>query len=264
MKSDIRLIDYVQSLRANGRFLFLKNEAAQALKVSDNAIISSIKRLADKRKVAYLKKGLYQIITEEYSHSGSLPPEWFMDDLMEHLRVPYYIGLLTAASFYGASHQAPQVFQVVCQQKIPALIAGSLKINFYYSKHVCQTPTQQIKTPAGYVRVSTPEGTAFDLIRYFHQSGHINHVATVLSELADVINVNTLADVAENMPIFLTQRLGYILDHIERDHLIEPLHRLVSKRAKRYIPLRPDNPIEGAQKNDKWHVIVNEEIETDL
>jgi len=264
MKSYSYLIDYIHDLRRQGKYLFLKEEAAKALSVSNNAILLNISRLLKKKKVAHLKKGLYQIIPEEYEHMGSLPPEWFMDDLMAHLQVPYYIGLLTAASFHGAAHQAPQVFQVVCQHVIPPISVGRIHIRFYYSKNLSPIPTQDLKTPAGYVKVSTPEGTAFDLIRYLHQSGHLNHVATVLTELAGTIAPQKLIQVAKHLPIRYAQRLGYILDYLGYESLTESLHNLVSGKSLRYIPLRPDSPAQDADKNIKWHILINETIEADL
>src|SRR3990172_4716549 len=100
MKSYSYLIDYIEGLRKHGKYLFLKKEALQTLGISENALQKSIGRLSKKGKISYLKKGLYQIIPVEYESTGSLPPEWIIHDLMAHLGVPYYIGLLSAAAFH--------------------------------------------------------------------------------------------------------------------------------------------------------------------
>jgi len=264
MKKHDHLMDYVENLRKQGRYLFLKKEAAQAMAVSENAIQNSITRLSKKGKVGHLKKGLYQIIPVEYESAGSLPPEWFIHDLMAFLKVPYYIGLLSAAALHGAAHQAPQIFQVVCQKQIPDLHIGGLRISFYMSKDFSIIPTQDLKTPAGYVKVSTPEGTAFDLIRYFHQSGHLNHVATLLSELAEEIDPQKLAVVGQKLSLRYRQRLGYLLDTLGYESLTEPLHQLIFQKKLRYIPLRPDSPAQNVEKNTKWHIFINEIVEPDI
>jgi len=264
MKDKLRLIDYLQDLRKKGRYLFLKEEAAQALGLTDTAVLNSIHRLAKKGKLAHLKKGLYQIITEEYVNDGSLPPEWFIDELMIYLQVPYYVSLLSAASLHGSSHQAPQIFQVICGKVIPPLIVGSVKIVFYYSKNMMNIPTQKIKVPSGYMNVSTPEGTAFDLMRYLHQSGHLNHVATILSELAEVIDGDKLAIIGNQLSVRYGQRLGYILDALGFEELTTPLYEVISKKAPIYIPLRSDTDNEIIDKNPKWHINVNETLEIDI
>ena len=218
MKKHSYLLPYIEELRKQGRYLFIKKDALQTLNVSKNALQLSITRLCKKGKLGYIKKGLYQIIPIEYESIGSLPPEWIINDLMIHLGIPYYIGLLSAAALHGAAHQAPQIFQVICQKKIPDLILGKIKIFFYESKDFFTIPTQDLKTPAGYVKVSTPEGTAFDLIRYYHQSGHLNHVATILSELSEVMNPKKLPLIAQKLALCYSQRLGYLLDILKIVH----------------------------------------------
>jgi predicted transcriptional regulator of viral defense system len=262
MKKYSHLTDYMDSLRRQGKYLLLKDEATQALGVSDNALQNSISRLFKKGKIAYLKKGLYQIIPIEHEDAGSLPPEWIIDELMAHLDVPYYVGLLSAAAFYGATHQAPQIFQVVCQKAIPALTLGNFKICFYVSKDMSSIPIQEVKTPTGYMKVSTPEGTAFDLMRYPHQSEHLNHVAIVLNELAECMDAQRLTSIALKLSPYYSQRLGYLLDTLGHQALTEPLHQFISQKGLKYIPLRPDSPAQKAEKNKKWHILVNEKIKT--
>ena len=55
----------------------------------------------------------FMIIPAEYQKLGSLPPHWVIDSLMRYLKQDYYIGLLSAASFYGATEQQPMTFQVI-------------------------------------------------------------------------------------------------------------------------------------------------------
>jgi predicted transcriptional regulator of viral defense system len=264
MKNNLHLLQYVESLQRQGRYLFLKGEALKTLGISDSALKISLSRLCKKGKIAYLKKGLYQIIPIEYEINGSLPPEWIIHDLMIHLNIPYYVGLLSAAALHGAAHQAPQIFQVICQRQIPNLVIGSSKICFYKSQNMSIIPTQNFKTPAGYAHVSTPEGTAFDLIRYIHQSGNLNHVATVLSELSESMDSQKLLLIAQKISIRYTQRLGYILDFIGYGPLTDHLYQFVSQKNPIYTPLRSDHSVENADKNKKWHLFINETIETDI
>lgn len=264
MKENFKLINYIENLRKRGKYLFLKEEACQALNISETAFLKSVHRLFKKGKTAHLKKGLYQIITEEYANNGSLPPEWFIDDLMTYLEVPYYVGLLTAASIHGSSHHAAQIFQVVSAKVIPPLTIGSVRIMFYYNKNITQTPTQKIKVPSGYMNVSTPERTAFDLLRYLHQSGHLNNVATVLSELAETIDIQKIANAGNQMSIRYSQRLGYILDTLGFEALTKQLHKTILAKLPTYIPLRSDTDETVMGKNKKWHILVNEVLETDV
>lgn len=263
MKNHLTLKAYLEELQKQGRFLFVKQETADALQLSESAMQSSLKRLARQKKVAYLKKGLYQIISLAYEAQGSLPPEWFIHDLMMHLGIPYYVGLLSAAAYHGAAHQAPQIFQVISAQHVPTLQVGDLKICFYASRDFSTIPCQDLKTPAGYMKVSTPEGTAFDLLRYLHASGHLNHIATVLNELAEEIDPEKLVQIMPHLSIRYSQRLGYLLEQLGHINLSDPLHAALEHKPLMYIPLRPDTSIKKSERNTKWHLWINEFIEPD-
>jgi predicted transcriptional regulator of viral defense system len=258
------LSDYIRQRQARGACVFSKKEALIALGISENAFRKSVMRLSAKGMVAYIKKGLYMIIPNEYYYSKAIPCEWYINQLMAHLKRPYYVGLLSAAALHGSAHQAPQLFQVVTDEHIRPLLSPRLRIKFYYSKNINLTPTQKVKTPAGYISVSTPEGTAFDLIRYLHQSGHINHVATVLSELAEVINGAELAEIAKRFSLHYCQRLGYLLDFAGFSSLTEKLYCHIKSYSLHYVPLRPDWPYHDVDKDPKWHILINEVIDLDI
>lgn len=263
MKKYSRLIDYLEDLRKEGKYLFLKKEACKMLGSSEVACANSLMRLAKKNKVSHLKKGLYQIIPEEYSNDGSLPPDWFIDDLMRYLGSSYYVGLLTAASFYGSSHHAPQIFQVVCNKIMPPLKIGKIKIVFYYNKYLMDTKIQKFKVSSGYIKVSSRESTAFDLIRYVHQSGNLNHIATVLSELAETMSSEEIGHVAHQLSLRYVQRLGYIFDTLGFTSLSEALYKKVLAISPPFVALRSDADYNLMDKNEKWRLYVNEELEID-
>lgn len=56
-------------------------------------------------------RGFHVIVPPEYRNLGCLPPDQFVPQLMEHLGLVYYAGLLSAARLHGAAHRAPMVFK---------------------------------------------------------------------------------------------------------------------------------------------------------
>jgi len=258
------LEEYIQSRRRKGGYMLFKEDAIKSMKVSENAFYCSISRLAKKRAIAHIKKGLYAIVPPEYFYRGTIPPKWFIDDLMKHLKQPYYIGLLSAAALHGSAHQAPQVLQVITDKKIRPLRNKFFHITFHCSKNMSLIPVQDIKTPTGYIKVSTPEGTAFDLLRYMHQSGNLNHVALVLSELAETIQGNEIVKVGKRQPIIYCQRLGYLLDTLGHSSLTQTLYTLLQSQKLNFIFLRPDSSSKEFEKNLKWRILVNEKIDLDI
>lgn len=263
MKFD-HLSDYIAYLLSKGELILKKTSALESLGKSDAAMRNSIKRHVAKKNLIPLFRGYYLIISPEYATLGFVPPELFIDDLMREIGVPYYIGLLSAASFHGASHQAVQVFQVMANKRLKPIFLGRTKVVFYYNKALQEVSTQQLKTDRGPLTISTPEATAFDLLKYFHRAGNLSHIATILKELGEVLHKTKLKGLLEAYPFSCAQRLGYLLDLTGHDAITEGLAKVIKERNLPFIVLRPSHNIRSFEKNLKWHLFINERIETDL
>jgi hypothetical protein len=112
------------------------------------------------------------------------------------------------------------------------------------------------------MRVSTPETTAVDLVRFVKAAGHLDHVASVIGELAPMLDPKRLVAalrVVNDIPN--AQRLGYILDLLRRRNLAEAVHQWVERRIERFQPLRPDQPAREARENRRWHLQINVPVE---
>ena len=202
------------------------------------------------------------IVPPEYKAAESIPPSWFIRDLMAFFGRPYYVGLLSAAAFHGAAHQAPHELQVVTDGALRSIELGRVRIRFVKKARASETPTVGIKTPTGDINVSTPEATALDLIRYVEHAGFLPNVAVVLGELAERLDPVALVRAAEadGEPAY-AQRLGYLLDRLGHAKLTVSLHEWIQGKATRVTPLRSDLPISGAPRDRRWRVAVNEEVE---
>ena len=112
------------------------------------------------------------------------------------------------------------------------------------------------------MKISTPEVTAIDLVRYYESAGHYNNVATVLSELSEKMTGRSLVAAAKSgVEMTVIQRLGFILDLVEKPKLANPLRDWLETQPPRLTSLRPDLDSESAQLNKKWNLYINEQIE---
>ncbi len=255
---------FVEALQASGRYVFTRDEALKALQVSEIALKNVLWRLSKAGRVVSPRRGFYVIVPLEYRAAGSVPPSWFIRDLMAYLGRPYYVGLLSAAALHGAAHQSPHEFQVVTDRPLRPIEVGSARIRFVKKSHLAKTPTVGIKTPTGEIRVSSPEATALDLVRYPEHAGYLSNVATVLSELADHLDPQALVRAAEaDAEPAYSQRLGYLLDRVGRTEVTAPLAEWIRTKDPGVIPLRPDRPATGAPRDALWRVAMNQEVEVD-
>lgn len=266
-----RFQDYIKYLRASGYNYFTSEKALGDLHISRNALNCGMYKLRKKGDVISPAKNLYIIVPPEFQSVGSIPPEELIPILMKHWNLPYYISLLSAAMYHGASHQKPQAFQVVTNKQLKSLILGKIKINFIYKKLLAAIPTQTITVKSGLLKIATPEVTAMDLFIYPHHAGGLNHTATVLSELIEALDVEKLlALIRSSKEIRWAQRLGYILEKIDtdnnnkRDKLIKVLKNYISQQEIFFAPLAPELPTVGCQRNIEWKVVENTLIESDI
>ena len=101
------LKSYIDTLASTGKYFFTLDEALTSLGITRSALNSSLRRLKAKNEIASPIKGFFMIIPPEYRSLEALPPEEFIDDLMRYLNLSYYVGLQSAAQYYGAAHQKP-------------------------------------------------------------------------------------------------------------------------------------------------------------
>ena len=267
--NDIRLLDWIEGLQSRGKYAFSLQLIKQELpNYSEAGIKRGLNRLSSKSKILSIHKGYYIIIPPQYASKGILPPSLFLDSFMKHLNRPYYLGLLNAAAYHGAAHQQPQEFFVVTN--FPVLRTTNkkgIKINYISKKDVPISFTEDRKSEAGYLKISSPVLTAVDLIQFEKRIGGINRAASVLNELSEVIKPEAFTtEFIKSTPVTTLQRLGYILDKI----LLKPVlannlfNALMLNNPKFFrIPLKTSAPKKGFTSDERWRVIVNTQIEID-
>src|SRR5258708_2004086 len=222
----LTLSSYMTDLLAGGRVSFSRDEAVAALGVTVRGFLKAAERLQKKGALLNPRQGFYVVVPPQYLARGAPPPNWYVDDLMKHEGHAYYVGLLKAAELHGATHQAVMQFQVVTGKRMPKIRAGRSILSFYYRKDMERVLEAVVphKTDTGAMKISSPELTALDLLRYSHATGTTDSIATVLSDLAKKLRPHALAKLAPAFERAVTQRLGYLLDYLKHPSAAEGLH----------------------------------------
>jgi hypothetical protein len=274
MISDQRLTlpSYMTRLLSMGRVVFSREEARQALDLSYGALLDAAERQQRKKHLVSPRRGFYVIVPPQYLSWGAPPPAWYIDDLMRHEGHPYYVGLLKAAELHGATHQAVTEFQVVTDKRLPAIRTGRSAIAFYYRKDMATISEgiEDRKTDTGRMKVSSVELTMLDLLRYPHAAGGLDNIATIISDLADLIHPGKLAAQSAAFERSVVQRLGYLLEHFGHRERAELLNKvLLQGPTLPWIELDPpqaadpDFSPKPKERDERWHVIVRRPPERD-
>lgn len=255
--------DFILSRLERGRYTFTLGEAENAVGAGEKTR-KALSRLAKQGWLFSPSKGFYVIIDPQHQSSGFLPVEWFVDDWMKHLGGQYYLGLLSAAMLHGASHQKPQQVQVVRDRVFADVDKGPYHISFFYKKVFPNDCCEQRQSPAGFFRISTPEMTAYDVLRYPKACPSLDLAATVLQELGEKINPEHLAALVDSgVEVATLQRLGWLLDYTGWPEKTNLLAERLRYKKMVWRPMRTDLPKDGP-RDPRWRVIANAEIEADL
>jgi predicted transcriptional regulator of viral defense system len=271
MNTCTNISQWVEDLPKLGKTTFTRQEVvAQFPDSASYNIQNTLYRLSKKKKIQSVWRDFYAVILPEYGLQGIIPPMAYIDKLMKYLGKEYYVGLLSAAALQGASHQAAMEFFVITNSEyLRDKQKNNIKINFVTKKHIPQQLVSQITVNSGYVNVSCPEMTAFDLLIYEKNISGINRVATVLSELAESLDFDKITEeFLLSISKSIIQRMGYLLDLLEFNNLSDRLFEKAQNAGIKFknYPLSALSEIRNFsdfEVNTKWKIIINEQIEPD-
>jgi hypothetical protein len=185
---------------------------------------SGLSALAAKRQLSRLqdrvvriapRQPFYLIVSPEHRNMGAPPPEWWLQDYFDWLGRPYYLALQSAASAFGSNPQAIQATQVMTDRPCRAIRIGRIQVRFFVKRGIAHTPTHQPDGAVAPLCISTPEATAYDLIRYATGIGGIERAAETIRPLLPLMRASELKRVldaeAEN-GLSIAQRLGFVIE----------------------------------------------------
>lgn len=241
-----------------------------ALAMSHSAFLDAASRLVRRGHIFSPRRGFYVIVPTRFLKWKAPPPNWYLDALMKWAGRTYYVGLLKAAEFHGAAHQAVMEYQVVLDRQWKPIRSGRSRIAFYYRRDLdaVETGVEPRKTESGMMRISSRDLTALDLIRYPKASGGLDHAATVLRELGPDLDPQRLTDLAPAFERSIIQRLGHILSEFGFDEPSAALHQHLATGPMPWVELDPaintdfifgDAPV----KDPRWRVIVRRPLQVD-
>ncbi len=254
-----QLPDHVLS---HGVSSFTVREARELLGSSHASTLRALGRLRDAGLLFSPARGFWVVIPPEFRAWRVVPAERFIDAMMATTERTYYVALLSAAAMHGASHQAPQVFQVMCDPLLADRDIERVRLRFFSGAHVAGAPTVQRNVATGRIRVATPELTVVDLLALPGAGGGLDNVATILREIG-VLEGRALAEVARARGRSLVRRVGWMVERFGECADLQLLRWAAEPDRGEPVLLSPGAPRRGAT-DPRWGVRVNTDVEPDL
>jgi predicted transcriptional regulator of viral defense system len=208
-------------------------------------------------------RGLWVPVPPEFRGWGGPPATEFVDQLMAHLDVDYYVGWLAAASLHGAAHHAPQVTRVATSRLVRPRQAGRARLTFHERSRIGLLPTVGRTGRSGRFRVSSPEVTALDVASDIGLAGGLDNAATVIADLADeaALDDAALAAVAPLFADAAVRRVGWIVERFTGRRM-DTLAAFAAESQSAPSRLHPSLPPAGAV-DGRWGLRLNTKVEVE-
>jgi hypothetical protein len=249
---------FIEKRMALGRVAFSLDELLEESELSAIAAKNQLRRLSGKAIRVSPRQPFFLIISPEHRAMGAPPAIWWLQDCFNWLGRPYYLALQSAASEFDSNPHALQVVQVMTDRPFRAIKVGRVQVRFFVKSNIRQTPTQQLPQAPAPLCISTPEATAFDLVRYAARIGGIDRAAETIRPLLPKLRVRELKRVlnVENTPP-LAQRLGFVFEAIGAKRLADAVYDWLPDKLIT-VPLSPiKNERRSYQIVERWHVLNN-------
>ena len=233
---------------------------------SDKVLKTNLSRLVSSKRIQFVYRGFYVIIPTQYQLKGVVPPSYYINELMLYLNKPYYVGLLSAAAIYGASHQRAMITQVVTIGPRAKISKKNTLLNWNYRQQIPMKLIESRNAEMGIIKYSSPELTAVDIVQFASNIGGYQRAATVLAELIDSVDISKMKDVMPYTSIATMQRLGYLLEFILLQQDKADLIYDIVKGNNNYfnaILMSTDHPKLEETESNRWRVNMNIDIEID-
>jgi predicted transcriptional regulator of viral defense system len=250
----------LRAVQSQGRYIFRASEFAELTGRDPNGatLRLALARLSQKREIVSLVKrpSTWLIVPPEQLSYGAPPVTWWLDEFLRDADGGYYLGLLSAARYWGSSHYARQTTQVVVGKKRAPLKVGRLGIDFTFKAAASQTPTHVAMGGVARYRVSSREATLLDLLRHSKENGGLEAITRVARDFApDMTEAGIVEALSAMNQTAVAQRLGFLLSQLGTK-LQKPVANWLATRKTRSEPLEysPGQSEEVLLRDSQWRI----------
>ncbi|MDR1794711.1 MAG: type IV toxin-antitoxin system AbiEi family antitoxin [Erysipelotrichaceae bacterium] len=238
---------------------------AKILGIPKNQVSQRMAPLKLRGEIITPAKGLWVPVPPEYLAWGAPAALDLIAPFMSYFGANYYVGWLSAAELHGASHHAPQVFQVATDMAIRDRTVGRTSLRFFQRSNLQHIPVIKKESKNGLVRVSSKEATLLDITTNIRMVAGIDNAANLVVELCDDedISMNEINRISDFYPAAALRRLGWLMENFTA---IRGLEELKAKAASESTSITLLDPLSsyGGSIDQSWCLQINRKVEPDV
>ncbi|MEX2557228.1 MAG: type IV toxin-antitoxin system AbiEi family antitoxin [Actinomycetota bacterium] len=221
-------------------------------------------QLARRRLVRRVKPGLYVILHPADWQAGpgaGVDRFWAAANAVRG--EPHYLAYYTAMDFHGMIQHPLRTVFVAVERPHRNLMLGTVEVRFVKLIPRKLFGHEERRTAGGHVvRVAQLERTFLDCVDRPDLCGGIEEVFRGFAKRKRDLDHDRLLRFVHRLdkPV-LTKRLGFLLEMAGGDpELLLELERTTG-RLKRFVPLDKTVPADGDERNSRWELIVNTNLQ---
>ena len=249
---------FIDARLALGHVTFSMDDLMKESGLSAIAAKRQLSRLGNKVIRVSPRQPFFLIVSPEHRSIGAPPATWWLQDYFHWLGRPYYLALQSAAGFFGSNPQALQVTQVMTDRPFRDIKLARVRVTFFVKRAMERTLTEQLPGAAAPLCISTPESTAFDLVRYAGRIGGIERAAETIAPLLPKMYAGKLKRVleAEDIPA-VAQRLGFLAEAKGAPKLAQVVYNWLPRRSAAVLLSPSKGERKGVPLVKRWRILNN-------
>jgi hypothetical protein len=198
--------------------------------IGEQLLQAALRRLMAQSRVmrASSRSSHWFAVPPELQYFPQLPIEIWVDHYFAKIAcVPYYVGLLSAASLHGAAAPQLAALQVMLPKVAAQFTLAGTTIHSYLRRHDTPLPTVRHEARWGSFHISTPELTLLDLARPSFRYRAVSNFCDTCRSLAelckpapfrDLLSASEDLDCARRLAALL-HGTGNCIENVLRDWL---------------------------------------------
>lgn len=257
----VRFGHLAEDLARRGRPWTTPAEAAELCGVTQKSAANQLERYREAGQFIRPARGFYVVVPLEL-RGRPVPATLWLDALMTTFSRGWYLGWLSAAALWGASHHAPGRVQIAIDEKLnaPGLKQAGVEMHISPLVGTDAAPVERRAAGTATIVVATRELTAIDIAQWPSRAGGTANAARVLADLGP-LDVETLTSLAAFRPASAAQRLGALGARARPDLDLTPLRSGLVPTSEPAL-LDPRGPRRGPLDRE-WNVLLNAAAEPD-
>ena len=165
--------------------------------------------------------------------------------IASNLKIPSYISLWSASSYYGFTEQILNTIHIACTRRIKSISFEGYKIKFIKIKDLFGY--NKVRTENGEIFIVKPEKLLIDCLLHFKEMGNFDEIEKVFQK-AEISNEKIIEYIKKANNISLTKRIGYLLEKYKKIDISKYF-----EIDRNYLYLDQFSKKNG-QINSKWRV----------